>query len=52
MKKTYIAPVVEAYKIDVANLCAVSTGSADVYETQKGASSALGRGGFVDDSED
>lgn len=43
MKKTYINPKTVVLNIVVANLCTVSTGSADIYSAKTGASGALSR---------
>ena len=52
MKKTYITPEFIILSVEVANLCGVSTGSADMYSTKTGASGALSRGdNFWDDEE-
>ena len=52
MKKTYIKPYINLFKIEVPNLCNISanetSGKADLYNTQVNAGDALSReGGLV-----
>lgn len=51
-KNQYIHPEVLITKIQAANLCSISTGSADLYDTTWGASDALSRENDWDDEED
>ena len=52
MKKAYINPETVILNVEIANLCSVSSTSADMYSTKTGASGALSRDGGGWDDED